>query len=32
MSNAMLGVSIFVPRPTMPGGDGGFRSRTVPIV
>lgn len=32
MSNAMVGVYIFVPRPTVPNGAGAFRSRTVPIV
>lgn len=33
MSNAMLGVEIFVPRPPAPPtGAGAFRSRTVPIV
>ena len=32
MSNAMLGVSVFVPRASVPNGAGKFRSRTVPIV
>jgi hypothetical protein len=32
MSNAMLGVWIFVPRPTVPNGMRGIPGRTVPIV
>lgn len=32
MSNAMLGVEMFVPRPSVPNGAGAFQSRTVPIV
>jgi hypothetical protein len=32
MSNAILGVAVFVPRPTVPNMGSGFRARTVPIV
>ncbi len=32
MSNAMLGVNVFVPRTSVPIGKARFSSRTVPIV
>jgi hypothetical protein len=32
MSNAIVGVYVFMPRTALPSGSEGFRSRTVPIV
>jgi hypothetical protein len=31
MSNAIVGVNVFVPRTSAPGGSARLRSRTVPI-
>jgi hypothetical protein len=31
MSNAVMGVNVFVPRTSVPNGAARFRSRTVPI-